>query len=857
MRHQRRVVAVAASVAIATGSAVATAHADGITTLYVNNAAGSDCSASGPGTQAAPFCTIQEAANVVVAGDTVAISAGAYSGDVDITSVGTAAAPIVFRTTGQVTLQNGVLNLDGASYVTMEGSTDANGDFIHSLQADSITVSSSSHITLDDLEAIAPIATAVAIHVTSGSSDVTIGQSYLTGAGTGVLVDSGGSGIDVSEDLFESLENGVSVTGTPGTELVSNTFSDLRKIGTTIAVAGGSTGTVVENNLIAYPNAEGGSPEGTSISVDSSSTTGTALDYNVVYPHADGQVVSNQTAYSWAGVSYGTAAALYAATSQGAHDLNTDPQLNGPVPASTSPSAPEVNSADAAAPGMLAADYFGRPCTGDPVASVTGTGSPAFCARGAVQPVFTTGLSATSNAADALSVSLSGAISQTSDMGGAVWPVAGTQTPAVTYTVSWGDGTTSTYSSTDTPSHGYGSAGTYTITDTAELTTGGTVSATTKVTTIGSDYAPYGPARLLDTRIGLGAPKRKVSTGGFVALKVAGVGSIPANATAVAVTLTATDTTVNGYLSADGGTSVSNVNYRAGQTVADSAIVPVNPDGTIDVYNEGPDGGLADVIADVTGYFTRTTASQYGPVDLERILDTRHGIGAAKKQIAGDTGVPVAVAGTDAIPANATAVAVHVTAVDGTGNGWVAAEPDGAGTPTTSILNYLKGQTVSNTVIVPVGTDGRIELYNGGTKTPVDLIADVSGYFSANAPDAYVPVTPYRAVDTRKTAGLDGGETVQYPLGNDGITGSPVIPSGATMVTNITVTNTQGNGYLTVFPAGTPQPLVSNLNHLTGQTVANPGLLNTTGQTEEIYVYNGSSAWTDVIFDVFGYFTDS
>jgi hypothetical protein len=180
------------------------------------------------------------------------------------------------------------------------------------------------------------------------------------------------------------------------------------------------------------------------------------------------------------------------------------------------------------------------------------------------------------------------------------------------------------------------------------------------------------------------------------------------------------------------------------------------------------------------------------------------------------------------------AVAVHVTVVDTTGNGWIAAEPDGAGTPGTSILNYRAGQTVSNTVIVPVAQDGKIELYNGGGSTPVDLLADVSGYFSATAPDGYYPVTPYRAWDTRS----DGKQ-----LTAGGIEAYSLSPSSA------------GIGIFTI-PAGTSQPAVSNLNYVKGQTLAGLALLPTTGSGQNIEVYNNSTGTTDLIADVFGYFAN-
>jgi len=298
--HCQRAVAVAASVAMGMGYAVAVAGAGNANVLYMDNASGSNCSAAGPGTATAPFCTIQAAANAAVAGDMVAVTGGSHSGNVDIASAGTAAAPIVFQATGAVTLQDSAFDLNGASYVT-------------------------------------------------------VSRSAITGGGTGVLIDSGGSGIDISEDGFSSLATGVSVTGTPGTDIVSNTFVYLPHTGTAITAAGGSTGTTIENDIVA--NLTGtGSPDGTSISVDSSSTTGTTLDYNVVYPVPIG-LAAHQTPYSWAGASYTTAAALQAATGQGTHDLDADPQLDVSSTASVSPTSPETNSASASAPGARS----GRP----------------------------------------------------------------------------------------------------------------------------------------------------------------------------------------------------------------------------------------------------------------------------------------------------------------------------------------------------------------------------------------------------------------------------------------------------------------------------------------------------------------
>ncbi|MBR7832245.1 choice-of-anchor D domain-containing protein [Actinospica durhamensis] len=385
----------------------------------------------------------------------------------------------------------------------------------------------------------------------------------------------------------------------------------------------------------------------------------------------------------------------------------------------------------------------------------------------------------------------------------------------------------------------------------------GAMSITLTGTGVGSQYASTGPTRILDTRYGLGAPKAKVAVGSYVALKIAGNGSIPASVAAVALNVTATDTVGNGYVSVepDGtGAATSNLNYLAGQTKANTVIAPVAADGKVDLYVVGSSGGSADLIADVSGYFAGGVGSGYTPVTPARILDTRHGTGAPAKQVAGNSGLSVGIAGADSIPSGVTAVALHVTVTDAAANGWIAAEPDGAGTPTTSILNYLKGQTVSNTVIVPVAADGKIELYNGGGSGAVDLIGDVAGYYSAASKGTYVPVTPYRAWDSRKSGtALVSNGTTTYALG---ATQTQLgIPSGATIAANITVADTTANGYVTAFAAGSALPGVSNLNYLTGQTVAGLSIVATSGAQQKLSVYNQSTGHGDVILDVFGYFT--
>ena len=847
MQSSRRAAAAAITLSLALGGGITVAHADDTTVLYVDGSSAS-CADSGTGTEAAPYCTIQAAANAAAAGDTVDIEAGAYKGPVTITSQGTAAAPIVFQPVGghvSLLLGNGetgpVLSFNGASYVTFEGGWTGYGT--QDMLLDGAIVSGSSHVTLDELE----LST---VEATGTSTDVTISRNWVRGGS--VKVDAGGSGDIVSTNWVQ--DGTISVTDAANTAITSNTVQVNGSTADTISVAGASTGVTVENNIAAYPGAYSGT--GAEIGVDAAAAAGTTADYNVVWPYPDDFGSAVGAAYSWAGVDYASPAALYAATGQGRHDLEADPSLN-PAPYPDVSTAPQNNSANSAAPGMLDTDMYGNPCTGDPIVAVTGSGTPAYCARGAAQPVYTTTLSASATAVNALSVSLNSGVNQTVYVGGSEQlGVSVDAPPAATYTVNWGDGTTSTAAT-----HTYAKTGTYTITDTADFTNGTTAVATTSFTTAGSGYTPYGPVRLLDTRKGLGAAKAKIPGGSRITLKVAGVGSIPTDVTAVAVNLTVTDTTANGYISANEGdttASTSNLNYGAGQTVANSTIVPVDSDGTIELANGGPSSSSADLIADVSGYFTQATGDGYTPVPLSRFLDTRSGIGAAKAKIAGGGHVSLAIAGVDSIPAGVKAVAVHVTEVDATAVGWIAAEADGAGTPGTSILDYGAGQTISNTLIVPVAADGRIELYNGASSGSVDLLADVSGYFSATSTQAYLPLDAFRAFDSRDEGELNPDSINDLSLA-DWTTddAANLIPAGATVITNITITGAQASGYLTVYPVGAARPGVSDLNFFAGQTVANLGLLATSGPDQTVNVYNHSTAYDELLLDVFGYFANS
>jgi hypothetical protein len=102
-----------------------------MTTYFVDPNGGN----SSNGSQSSPFKTIQQAANVAKAGDTVVVHAGTYNEMVNVHGSGTASAPITFQTDGNVTITGGFRpekwasddtsnpDASGNNYVTLKGFT--------------------------------------------------------------------------------------------------------------------------------------------------------------------------------------------------------------------------------------------------------------------------------------------------------------------------------------------------------------------------------------------------------------------------------------------------------------------------------------------------------------------------------------------------------------------------------------------------------------------------------------------------------------------------------------------------------------------------------------------------------------
>ena len=138
------------------------------------------------------------------------------------------------------------------------------------------------------------------------------------------------------------------------------------------------------------------------------------------------------------------------------------------------------------------------------------------------------------------------------------------------------------------------------------------------------------------------------------------------------------------------------------------------------------------------------------------------------------------------------------------------------------------------------------------------------GYYTdaTAAGAAFVGVTPNRDLDTRNgTGGINGkvGPHQTITLMVAGVGGVPGLASSTpptAVVINVTVTNhNDGYSWLTVWPHGSPMPNASDVNFVGGQTVPNLVVVRV-GTNGEIDINNANGS-TDIIVDVFGYYTQT
>lgn len=361
-------------------------------------------------------------------------------------------------------------------------------------------------------------------------------------------------------------------------------------------------------------------------------------------------------------------------------------------------------------------------------------------------------------------------------------------------------------------------------------------------------FNPLPPTRIADTRDGTGGVRaERLAPGQVLRVRPAEYSDVPeGKAAAVAVNVTASEPSDDGYLTVyacgQPAPVTSNVNYVGGQLAKPGAVISALQDSTGDLcittYAE------VDVIVDVSGWFR--PGPGFTAVTPRRLADTRDGTGVEARRSL-EPGVVLEVEITD--DATVGGAALNVTVAEAGERGYLTVFPC-ADEPYASHVNFEAGIPASNAVLTDLDADGRVCIT---TSTSAHVVVDVAGLFIEDS--AFVGTVPTRVADARDGHGgataapLAPGEVLEVQ-----VTGQGEIPlTGVDAVTlNVTATEGESGGYLTVFPCGSAPPYASNVNHSSTELSAANAVI--TGVSDAGSVCITSHAPVDVVVDLTGYF---
>ena len=373
---------------------------------------------------------------------------------------------------------------------------------------------------------------------------------------------------------------------------------------------------------------------------------------------------------------------------------------------------------------------------------------------------------------------------------------------------------------------------------------------------VGMQFVPVAPCRVVDTRNPngpFGGPAISGGTSRSFALPSGPCSSIPSTAVAYSLNVTAIPTHTLSYLTIwpTGGSrpQVSTLNSFDGRTKANAAIVPAGTGKAVSVYVSD----TSNVVLDIDGYFVPApdnTALEFYKLTPCRVADTRNPdgpLGGPYLQAEQAREFPVLEAQACGIPGTAQAYSMNFTVIPKNSQplSYLTIWPSGLSRPVVSTLNDPTGTIVANAGIVPAGTGGDISAY---ATADTDLVIDINGYFAPAATNglSLFSMWPCRSLDTRGGSGVFSG-TLPVDI-VDSLCG--VGYGSLAYVFNATVLPSGPLGYLTLWPNGAQQPLVSTLNAPDGATTSNMAVVPTNNGVINAF----ATSPTQLLLDVSGYF---
>ena len=383
-----------------------------------------------------------------------------------------------------------------------------------------------------------------------------------------------------------------------------------------------------------------------------------------------------------------------------------------------------------------------------------------------------------------------------------------------------------------------------------------------------SRYVPVTPCRVVDTR---GAP------GDFGGPILAGNStrefdipngacSIPSTALAYVLNATVVPPGTLGFLTmlpcGQPQPVTSNLNSIDGRVKAVETIVPAGVNKGVCVFAKND----THLVLDISGYFVpaaNPNGLAFYPMAPCRVADTRGngftGAFGPPSLVGGGIRTFPMLSSSCNIPSAAQAYSLNYTAVPKGILGYLTTWPAGQTQPLVSTLNAPTGTVVANAAIVTAGSNGDVSVF---VSNDSDLVIDINGYFAPPGAGglSFVPLTPCRVLDTRNPPGSAPELDPQGPAGSSPISGTLAVnittsscgvpASARAYVVNATVIPPGVLGYLTLWPDGASQPLVSTLNANDGAVTSNLAIVPTNNGSIDAFVSNP----THLVLDIFGYF---
>ena len=373
-------------------------------------------------------------------------------------------------------------------------------------------------------------------------------------------------------------------------------------------------------------------------------------------------------------------------------------------------------------------------------------------------------------------------------------------------------------------------------------------------------FVPLTPCRVVDTRNPDGTFGGPAIQGGDSPRAFPlpqGSCHIPSNAIAYSLNATVVPHGTLGYLtilpSSQLVPNTSTLNSGDGRIKANALIIQAGLDAGVSAYASD----TTDLLLDVNGYFIPAGSSTlaFFPLTPCRVADTRNsnepsGLGPPSLRGGVARSFPIRNATSCNIPSTARAYSLNLTAVPPHSLGYLTVWPTGQSQPVVSTLNDPTGTVVANAAIVPAGTSGAVSVYASDN---TNLVIDINGYFAApnsgSNPLSLYTLQSCRALDTRSGRGGEfSGELVIDVLENQGY--CPMSSQAQAFDLNATVVPIVPLQYLTLWPDGLQQPVVSTLNAPDGTVTSNMAIVPTSIGLIDAYTTN----LTHLLLDVSGYF---